>query len=115
MEKVTSYKDIEEGEAVGVVQDFFIQLLLNAAVHLSHKVVVSTNTHHFYTRDQQKNKDVKAKRCGTRQHEAMSDKQTQKKLYNNWQQLNRANSTRQTQNGTHPVQLGPFKPKDSEV
>lgn len=32
---VRTYKNVEEGDVVVVVQDFFLQLLLNAAVHLS--------------------------------------------------------------------------------
>lgn len=31
---VRAYENVKEGEVVVVVQDFFIQLLLNATVHL---------------------------------------------------------------------------------
>lgn len=37
MKKERSYKDVEEGGVVVVVQHLNVQLLLNAAVHLSHK------------------------------------------------------------------------------
>lgn len=40
-----TYKNVEEGGVVVIVQDFFIQLLRNAAVHLVDKLQVKLNPH----------------------------------------------------------------------
>lgn len=53
--KIVSYKDVKEGGVVVVVQDFLIQLFLNAAVHLAHKhrVLIKPNSENVSHTDHQ--------------------------------------------------------------